>query len=191
MKTLHFAHPNAIVESEHIGEGTRIWAFAHVLPGARIGRDCNIGDHCFIEGKVRIGDHCTIKNGVALWDLVTLEDGVFVGPNAVFTNDFLPRSLPEFRASPDEWLPTLVREGATIGANATVVCGITIGRHALVGAGAVVTADVPDHALVVGVPARQAGYVCKCGKRVEPEVPCVCGRCYRLVEGELSEVPAV
>jgi acetyltransferase-like isoleucine patch superfamily enzyme len=188
MKLQHFTHPNALVESEHIGAGTRIWAFAHVLPGATVGRHCNIGDHCFIEGNVRIGDYCTIKNGVAIWDLVTLEDGVFVGPNAVFTNDLLPRSLPDFRGSPDQWLPTLVKEGATIGANATIVCGVTVGRHALVGAGAVVTADVPDYALTMGVPARQAGYVCKCGKRVEPGVPCTCGRCYRLGDGKLAEV---
>lgn len=183
----YFVHPKAIVESHDIGEGTRIWAFAHVLPGARIGRHCNVGDHCFIEGKVVVGDHCTIKNGVSLWDLVTLEDGVFVGPNAVFTNDLFPRAFPDFRATPDEWLPTVVREGATIGANATVVCGVTIGRYALVGAGSVVTKDVPDHGLMVGVPARLVGYVCKCGKRVRPESACSCGRRYWLADGRLLE----
>jgi UDP-2-acetamido-3-amino-2,3-dideoxy-glucuronate N-acetyltransferase len=185
----YFAHPNAIVESHDVGEGTRIWAFAHVLPGARIGRQCNVGDHCFIEGKVVIGDYCTIKNGVAIWDLVTLEDGVFVGPNAVFTNDIRPRAFPEFRATPEEWLPTLVREGAAIGANATIVCGTTIGRYAFVGAGSVVTKDVIDHGLVVGVPARRVGYVCKCGRRVRPEHPCTCGRCYRVADGRLVEAP--
>lgn len=161
-----------------------------MLAGAKIGRHCNIGDHCFVEGKVVIGDYCTIKNGVSLWDLVTLENGVFVGPNAVFTNDLRPRALPDFRGTPQEWLPTVVREGATVGANATIVCGVTIGCYALVGAGSVVTKDVPDHGLVVGVPARRVGYVCMCGKRVRPESPCACGRSYRLADGRLVEVPA-
>jgi UDP-2-acetamido-3-amino-2,3-dideoxy-glucuronate N-acetyltransferase len=190
MNQNYFVHPKAIVESHDIGEGTRIWAFAHVLPGARIGRHCNVGDHCFIEGKVVVGDYCTIKNGVSLWDLVTLEDGVFVGPNAVFTNDMRPRAFPDFRATPEEWLPTLVREGAAIGANATIVCGTTIGRYAFVGAGSVVTKDVVDHGLVVGIPARRVGYVCRCGRRVQPERPCTCGRCYRVTDGRLVEAPA-
>ena len=157
-----YKHPRALVESDLIGEGTRIWAFVHVLPGARIGRGCNIGDHCYIEGKARIGNDVTIKNNVAVWDGVWIEDRVFVGPNASFTNDARPRS----RSLDWVLLPTRVEEGATIGANATILCDLTIGRHALVGAGAVVTRDVPAFALVLGNPGRVRGHVCRCGERL-------------------------
>jgi acetyltransferase-like isoleucine patch superfamily enzyme len=145
-----FVHPQAIVESERIGGGTRVWAFAHVLPGATIGRDCNICDGVFVENDVVVGDRVTVKCGVQLWDGVTLEDDVFVGPNATFTNDPFPRS----RQRPEEFSRTVVREGASIGANATILPGISIGPHALVGAGSVVTRDVPAYAVVVGNPAR-------------------------------------
>lgn len=155
-------HSTALVESSDIGPGTRIWAFCHVLSGARIGRLCNIGDHSFIEGGVTIGDEVVIKNGVSIWRGVTIEDRVFIGPNATFTNDFVPRA----RVFHDHYQPTLVREGASIGANATLLCGITIGRYALVGAGSVVTRNVPDFALVVGSPARISGYVCRCGTKL-------------------------
>ena len=150
-----FVHPAAIVESEHIGAGTRIWAFAHVLPGAVIGADCNVCDHVFLENDVRVGDRVTIKCGVQLWDGVTLEDDVFVGPNATFTNDPFPRSKQRPRA----FARTLVRRGASIGANATVLPGITVGRNAMVAAGAVVTHDVPPNAIVAGNPAAIRGYV--------------------------------
>lgn len=150
-----FRHPQAIVESSAIGPRTRIWAFAHVLPRAVIGADCNLCDHVFVENDVRIGDRVTVKCGVQLWDGVTLEDDVFVGPNATFVNDAFPRS----RQWPDRFLPTLVKAGASIGANATVLAGLTIGRAAMVGAGAVVTKDVPANAIVVGNPARISGYV--------------------------------
>ena len=150
-----FQHPSAIVESLRIGEGTRVWAFAHVLPGARIGADCNVCDHVFIENDVVVGDRVTIKCGVQLWDGVTIEDDVFIGPNATFTNDPFPRS----RVRPATFTPTRVRRGASIGANATLVCGITIGANAMVGSGAVVTHDVPDNAIVVGNPAYIQGYV--------------------------------
>lgn len=149
-----FQHPNALVETTNVGADTRIWAFAHVLPGARIGSECNICDHVFIENDVTVGDRVTIKCGVQLWDGITLEDDVFVGPNATFTNDRFPRS----RQYPDAFPRTLVKHGASIGANATILPGLTIGTNAMVGAGAVVTRDVPPNAIVVGNPARITGY---------------------------------
>jgi acetyltransferase-like isoleucine patch superfamily enzyme/dTDP-4-dehydrorhamnose 3,5-epimerase-like enzyme len=148
-------HPDSRVESTSIGAGTRIWSFAHVLPGAVIGSDCNICDHTFIENDVVIGDRVTVKCGVQLWDGVTLEDDVFVGPNATFTNDPFPRSCQR----PDVFTRTLVRKGASIGANSTILPGIVIGAGAMVGAGAVVTGSVPPNAIVVGNPARISGYV--------------------------------
>jgi len=149
-----FRHPQSLIESESIGDGTRIWAFAHVLPGARIGRDCNICDHVFIENDVIVGDRVTIKCGVQLWDGLRIEDDVFVGPNATFTNDPNPRSKHHLT----EYPPTIIRAGASIGANATILPGITVGQHAMVGAGAVVTRSVPPHAVVVGNPARIVRY---------------------------------
>lgn len=145
----YYFHPQSLVESIHIGEATRIWAFTHILPGARLGRDCNICDHVFIENDVVVGDRVTVKCGVQLWDGVRLEDDVFVGPNATFTNDAFPRSKQAF-----ELVLTVVKQGASIGANATILPGITIGEGAMVGAGAVVTKDVPPRALVVGNPAK-------------------------------------
>ncbi len=183
-----FVHPSALVETEDIGAGTRIWAFAHVLGGARIGCGCNVGDHCFIEDNVRIGDHTVIKNGVSVWSGVTLEDYVFVGPNAVFTNDLYPRA----KVYHAEDVETQVGTGATVGANATLRCGIRVGRWAMIGAGSVVVGDVPDFALVYGVPARQEGWVCACGERLELSltgsggVVCRCGRSYSLSDGRVS-----
>ena len=151
----YFQHPQSIVETHRIGKGTRIWAFAHILPGAVVGNECNICDHVFIENQVAIGDRVTIKCGVQVWDGVILEDDVFVGPNATFTNDPFPRS----RQYPAEFPKTHVRKGASIGANATILPGLTIGQNAMIGAGAVVTRDVPPNAIVVGNPARITGYV--------------------------------
>jgi len=150
-----FAHPQALIESPHIGAGTRVWAFAHVLPGATLGRECNVCDHVFVENDVVVGDRVTIKCGVQLSDGVTLEDDVFVGPNAIFTNDPFPRS----RQRPGNYARTVVRAGASIGANATILPGLTLGRGCMVGAGAVVTRDVPANAIVAGNPARIIGYV--------------------------------
>jgi len=151
----HFIHEKGICESSDIGAGTRIWAFAHVLPGAKIGADCNVCDNVFVENDVVIGDRVTLKCGVQVWDGVRLEDDVFVGPNATFTNDPFPRS----RRQPEKYATTLVRAGASIGANATILCGVTIGPGAMVGAGAVVIKSVPPGAIVVGNPARIVGYV--------------------------------
>lgn len=150
-----FVHPQGICESSDVGTGTRIWAFAHVLEGARIGAECNICDGVFVEGGASVGDRVTVKCGVQLWDGITLEDDVFVGPNATFTNDPMPRS----RQWLDEYPPTVVRAGASIGANATLLPGIEIGLGAMVGAGAVVTRSVPPYAIVRGNPARIQGYV--------------------------------
>lgn len=164
-------HPAAIVESTKIGMGTRVWAFAHILPGARIGADCNVCDHVFIENAVTVGDRVTIKCGVQLWDGVTIEDDVFIGPNATFTNDPFPRS----RVTPSQFTPTLVRRGASIGANATILCGVTIGAHAMVGSGAVVTHDVPPNAIVIGNPAYIQGYVATAGAVPASAAPAVAG----------------
>lgn len=161
-------HPSAIVETDRIGPRTRVWAFCHVLAGAVLGADCNIGDHTFVESGAKIGDGVTIKNGNAIWSGVTIEDGAFIGPSVVFTNDRYPRSrgLPEARHRYEtaSWLvPTLVGRGSTLGAGAIVLAGRTIGPYATVAAGAVVTHDVLAHALVAGQPARRRGWVCCCG----------------------------
>jgi len=180
-----YAHPTAIIEEGAvIGEGTRIWHFAHVRSGARIGRNCNIGKDVYIDRDVVIGDEVKIQNGVSVYRGVTLEDKVFVGPYAVFTNDLYPRAFST------DWkvVPTLVKEGASIGANATIVCGVTIGKYAMVAAGAVVTRDVPDHGLVMGNPARLRGFVCYCGRPLreivemsEREVKYRCSHCGKIV----------
>jgi acetyltransferase-like isoleucine patch superfamily enzyme len=150
-----FVHPNALVETNAIGNGTRVWAFAHVLPNVVIGQDCNIGDHCFIESGVRLGDKVTLKNGVSVWEGVTVDDKVFVGPNVAFTNDLYPRSKVYLKAARE----TRVCEGASIGANATIVSGVRLGKYCLIGAGAVVTRDVADFELVYGNPAKHKGWV--------------------------------
>lgn len=162
-----FVHPLGVCESSAIGPRTRIWAFAHILPGARIGADCNICDHTFIENDVVVGDRVTLKCGVQLWDGVRLADDVFVGPNVTFTNDRLPRS----RQRPERFLETQVERGASIGANATLLPGITIGAGAMIGAGAVVTRSVPANAVVRGNPARIVGYVDSLSMHVTAATP--------------------
>jgi UDP-2-acetamido-3-amino-2,3-dideoxy-glucuronate N-acetyltransferase len=160
----YFAHPQALVESEDIGPGTRIWAFAHVLPGARIGAECNICDHAFIETGAVLGNNVTVKNGVAIWWGVTVEDNVFLGPNCILTNDPNPRAY--IKKSNPALETTLIRANATVGANATILCGTTIGHYAFIGAGAVVLKTVLDFALMVGNPARQVGWMCSCARRL-------------------------
>lgn len=175
----YFVHPSSFVdEGAEIGAGTKIWHFGHVMPGARVGRNCNIGQNAFIGAEVVVGDNVKIQNNVSLYTGVTVEDDVFLGPSMVFTNVVNPRSHVRRR---DEYRPTLIRRGASIGANATIVCGITLGRYAFVGAGAVVTRDVPDYALVHGNPARVRGWMCQCGIKLDFTAGgggrAVCGDC--------------
>ena len=181
----HYQHPSAIVdEGAQIGEGSRVWHFVHVCGGARIGQGVSLGQNVFVGNQVVIGDHCKIQNNVSVYDGVTLEEGVFCGPSMVFTNVYNPRSLIERKS---EYRPTLVRRGATLGANCTIVCGVTIGEFAFIGAGAVVNKDVPAYALMVGVPARQVGWMSEFGEQLDlplqgvGEVLCQqSGACYRL-----------
>lgn len=166
--TDYFVHERAICESTNIGEGTRVWAFAHILPGAVVGASCNICDNVFIENDVTIGDRVTVKCGVQLWDGIVVEDDVFIGPNATFTNDLFPRS----KVYPKQFARTVIRQGASIGANATILANTEIGAGAMVGAGAVITRSVPPNAIAVGNPARIIGYVGAkdgAGDRPEPE----------------------
>jgi UDP-2-acetamido-3-amino-2,3-dideoxy-glucuronate N-acetyltransferase len=158
------AHPSAIIDDgAQIGDGSRIWHFVHICSGASIGKDVSIGQNVFVSNKVVIGDHCKIQNNVSVYDNVTLEEGVFCGPSMVFTNVYNPRSLIERK---DEYRNTLVKRGATLGANCTIVCGVVIGTFAFVGAGAAVIRDVPDYALMVGVPAKQIGWMSAYGQRL-------------------------
>lgn len=182
----YFVHPQALVETQQIGDGTRIWAFAHVMKDAIIGQHCNICDHAFVESNVVIGDGVTIKNGVSVWDGVTLGNHVFVGPNAVFTNDMNPRA--SVKKTREQFLPTHVHEGASIGANATIVCGVTIGRYAFIGAGTVVIRDVPAYALMVGNPARMIGYMCECGETLSESLTCTCGKRFQSSASGLQEI---
>lgn len=180
-------HESAVVEGNaQIGEGTRIWHLVQVRPGAVIGTECNIGRGVYIDQNVQIGNRVKIQNYVSLYEGVTIEDGVFVGPHAVFTNDKVPRAVTaemEFKSAHD-WVitPTRVKKGAAIGANAVIVCGVTIGEWAMVGSGAVVTRDIPNYGLVVGNPARLLDYVCACGQRLHidvsnPPATAVCQSC--------------
>lgn len=187
----YFVHPAALVETDRIGEATRIWAFAHVMADVTIGKRCNIGDHAFVESQVTIGDDVTLKNGTSIWQYVHLGNRVFVGPNAVFTNDRYPRNPhPTFDA-----VETWVEDGVSIGANVTVVCGVRIGRFAMIGAGSVVTRDVPAHALMMGNPARQRGWVCECGRplpaaRDERATCANCERAYSVTTAGVREPSA-
>jgi UDP-2-acetamido-3-amino-2,3-dideoxy-glucuronate N-acetyltransferase len=180
--TVH-VHPRGLCESDSVGDGTRVWAFAHVLRGAVVGRDCNICDGAFIESGAVLGDRVTVKNAVLIWDGVTIEDDVFLGPAVVFTNDLRPRR----NDAPFVPVPTRVRRGASLGASVTVVCGTTIGEHAFAAAGSVITQDVPAHAWVAGVPAVARGFVCVCGGPLGDSLACDCGRSYERVRAGLAE----
>lgn len=158
-------HPSAIVdEGATIGDGSHVWHFVHVCGGAVIGKNVSLGQNVFVSNKVTIGNDCKIQNNVSVYDDVTLEDGVFCGPSMVFTNVYNPRAKVERKS---EYRKTLIREGATLGANCTIICGVTIGRHAMVGAGALVNRDIPDYALIVGVPAVQIGWMSQFGSRLD------------------------
>lgn len=186
MSGTSLVHSTAIVDDgAEIGEGTRIWHWVHVSAGARIGAMCSLGQNVYVGGRARIGSNVRIQNNVSIYDDVTLEDDVFCGPSMVFTNVINPRAHVPRK---DEFLATIVRRGASIGANATVVCGHTIGSYAFIGAGAVVATDVPDYALVVGVPAKRIGWVCQCGVRLPEAVGAVtCASCASqyIVDGKM------
>ena len=178
----YFAHESCYIdEGTVIGDNTKIWHFSHIQKGAKIGQNCTLGQNVNVGNNVCIGNDVKVQNNVSLYEGVTLEDGVFCGPSCVFTNDLTPRAnYPKGR---ENYKKTLVKRGATIGANATVVCGITIGAFAMIGAGAVVTKDVPDHALIVGVPGKAAGWVCECGGILDASGHCRnCGKSYELLD---------
>ena len=182
-----FLHPSAIVDGGvAIGPGTKVWHFVHVLSGSRIGSNCVLGQNVMVGPRVSIGDGCKLQNNVAVYEGVTLEDEVFCGPSCVFTNVLTPRAFVERK---DEFAPTLVCRGATIGANATIVCGVTIGAYAMIGAGAVVTRDITAHALVVGSPTHRIGWVSRTGDRLGSDLVCPrTGERYRETEGRLEAV---
>lgn len=180
------AHSSAIVDDDaRIGAGTRIWHWTHVCGGAVIGKGCSLGQNVFVANRVRIGNQVKIQNNVSVYDNVVLEDGVFCGPSCVFTNVVNPRSEISRK---DEYRDTLIRRGATLGANCTIVCGVTVGEYAFIGAGAVVTKDVPDYALMVGVPARRDGWMSRAGARLGADLVCpIDGTRYRLSGPEKLE----
>lgn len=183
-----FVHESSYIDNDvEIGNGTKIWHFSHIQSGARIGEHCTIGQNVNISNNVKIGSRVKIQNNVSVYEGVELEDGVFCGPSCVFTNDLTPRArYPKGR---EHYVKTLVREGATIGANATIVCGHTIGKFAMIAASAVVTSDVADYALMVGVPAQRKGWVCECGEILDAELICKkCGKHYGEDKGILSEL---
>ena len=184
MNEKYFVHENGLCESSDIGENTRIWAYTHIMKGASIGSNCNVGSHCFIENGVIIGNDITIKNGISIWDGVRIDDRVFLGPHMVFTNNLMPRS----KAYDYELLKTRIKYCASIGANATILCGIIIGKYSMIGAGSVITKDVPDYALVYGNPGRIKGFVCECGEKLEfinSKVTCLkCELTYSIINNE-------
>ena len=183
----YFVHESSYVDDNvKIGKGTKIWHFSHILKGAEIGENCSLGQNVNVGNNVKIGNGCKLQNNVSVYEGVELEDYVFCGPSCVFTNDLTPRA--RFPKGAAGYKKTVVKHGATIGANATIVCGHTIGEYATIAAGAVVTKDIPPHALMAGIPARQAGWVCECGQVLNGEMKCVdCGKEYCVVDGDFHE----
>jgi acetyltransferase-like isoleucine patch superfamily enzyme len=182
-------HPLALCESDDVGPGTRVWAWAHVMPGAHVGADCNICDHAYVEGGARLGDRVTVKNAVLVFEGVHVGDDAFLGPNVLFTNDLRPRA--HVKKGPEALLTTVVGDGVTLGAGCVVVCGTTIGPHAFAAAGSVITRDVAAHSFVAGNPAVHRGWVCSCGERLDDELRCVCGRAHEAGPQGLREAAAV
>jgi len=179
----YFKHENAIVETDKIGDDTRIWAFSHILSNAKIGSGCNICDHTFIENDVVLGNNVTVKCGVYIWDGLRISDNVFIGPNATFTNDIRPRS----KQYPIKFEETIIEEWASIGANATIIAGNKIGKYSMIGAGSVVTCDIPNNTLWYGNPARFKAYICDCGEKLGVYYKCKCGKMYVLDGGIIVE----
>lgn len=192
MKKNYWAHKTAeIQKGAKIEKGTKIWQNCQILKGAKIGKNCLIGHNCFIESQAKIGNGVKLKSNIDIWDLVTLEDYVFVGPSAVFVNDKNPRAKYPKREYPQygKWLPTLIKKGATIGANATILPGITISKWVMVGAGTIVTKDVPDYAIIIGSPAKIVGWVCECGQRlIFKKSKATCNKCKRRYKKEKNKI---
>ena len=178
-------HPTAIVESDNIGEGTYIWQYCVILHDAIIGKNCNINFNVFIENDVSIGNNVTIKSGVQIWDGITIEDNVFIGPNVTFTNDLKPRSKQYLNT----FLETTIKYGASIGANSTIIGGKSVGEFAMIGAGSVVTKNIPAHTLWYGNPAKMEGYVCECGEKLNSEMICnKCNTIFKIQENKITKV---
>ncbi len=184
----YFVHPTSVVdENVEIGEGTKIWHFSHIQSGAKIGKNCSLGQNVNVSNNVRVGNGCKIQNNVSLYEGVELEDYVFCGPSCVFTNDLTPRA--KYPKGHENYKRTLIKRGASIGANATIVCGHTVGEWAMIGASAVVTSNIEPHALMLGIPAKRSGWVCECGEILSENLQCSnCGRKYAKTENGLREV---
>jgi len=180
----YFKHEQALVhEGAQIGEGTRVWAFANIQDGAVVGKECNICDGSFVEKGAVVGNHVTIKHHVSVFDGVTLEDDVFVGSNVAFINDRYPRSRQKGQWTLEK---TLVQKGATLGSNSTILCGLTVGKYAVIGAGSVLTKNVPAHTIMCGNPAEMKAYACRCGHRLDGDLKCICGKRYIFKDQELE-----